>query len=63
MRPNILPGNIRDKALIAKFFGIQDQANFVFLLLAPKLLGAQKDAQFQGHIEPGKAGLGIQLNP
>lgn len=51
MRPNVLPSNVRTEDLIAVLISIKDQAGFVCVAAAAELLGAEKNAELQRHVE------------
>ena len=61
MGGNIVTRNVRDELLVSVALPIEDQAVLLLVHTCSKVLCPKEDAQFEGHVEPRQAGIGIGL--
>lgn len=63
MGMNIHSRQVGDESLITEWLNIENQCPFELLILAPETLRAQKEPQFQGHVEARETERLVQLGP
>jgi hypothetical protein len=54
MRPNILPGNVRNEVSVSVLFAVQYQGSLFALVLRSKPPAPEEQAEFQRHIKTRK---------
>jgi hypothetical protein len=60
MRPNILPGNVRNELSVSVLFAVQYEGPLLALILRSKPPAPEEQAEFQRHIKAGKICDGVE---